>query len=286
MPSYAIPADQPSRSAIRLLVAYASSAGVAAALALTLANAPAVKAAPAPELGSGSITGGGQLPSGTGIGVPGVGAPGMGVPGMGGNPAAGSNRKTPVESAADKRCREEVAQAFAAQRDQGAFSMKTRMIDQRGVVFMTVDYELPTNMRQRVKTLGAPEAIETVLVSGRAWTRTGASAKWQPLKMEQVGALSDQLNATVVEPPRDPLRYRCTDDLSIEGKTVKTFEGEQLNALGKTEPNSPIRIVHVDDATGLPIMNAVAPKGQPDKPFFKATYTYPEGLKITPPAGQ
>lgn len=232
------------------------------ALAAMLATATSVIAAPAPEAIPNPLTGGSAKPSA--------------------GPAASAKKKG-GESAADKQCREDVAQAFAAQRDLGAFTMKTRMIDQRGVVFMTVDYQLPTNMRQRVKTLSSPDAVETILVSGRAWTRTGERAKWQPLKMEQVGALSDQLNDTVVEPPRDPLRYRCTDDKSVEGKTIKTYEGIQLNALGKTEPNSPVRIVHVDETTGLPIMNAVAPQGQTDKPFFKATYSYPEKLEITPP---
>ncbi|MEL7047407.1 MAG: hypothetical protein AAFO75_00340 [Pseudomonadota bacterium] len=240
---------------------------IASGVVLMVGSIAIATAAPAPETTPSPLTG---APSKT---------PGLGDPAGRGS----AKKKRSPESAAAKQCREEVAQAFATQRDTGAFSMKTRMIDQRGVVFMTVDYQLPTNMRQRVKTLSSPDAVETILVAGRAWTRTGEAAKWQPLKQEQVGALADQLAETVVEPAKDPLRYRCTEDISVDGKTLKTYQGTQVDPLGKVEPNSPIRIVHVEEKTGLPVMNAVAPTGQPDKPFFKATYSYPSDLTITPP---
>lgn len=195
------------------------------------------------------------------------------------------NPATPkAKRPADTRCRDEVASAFAAQRDHGLFKMKTRMIDQRGVVFMTVDYQLPSRMRQRVKMMTSPDATVTLLVAGRAWTKTGDNAPWQPLSDEQAGALSDEMATTVISPPKDPLDYKCTGKLEKDGQSLSSYEGVQKTPQGKIEPGSPIRIVHIDNETGLPVMNAVAPQGQPERPFFKATYTYPADLNILPPS--
>lgn len=194
---------------------------------------------------------------------------------------SGSVEVTPQKR--DPRCSNEVADAFAAQRDKGVFTMKTRMIDQRGVVFMTGEYVLPLKMHQSVKTLTSPEPVETILIAGRGWTRTGGTGDWQRLNQEQVGQLADEFQGNVVDPGRDPLFYTCKDDQVVEGKTVRVYEGVQLTPLGKVEPTSPVRIVHVDDATGLPVMNAVAPREKPEQAYFKATYAYPETLTIDAP---
>lgn len=197
---------------------------------------------------------------------------------------SGGVEVTPVKR--DPRCSNEVADAFAAQRDKGVFTMKTRMIDQRGVVFMTGSYELPLKMRQSVKTLASPDAVETILIAGRGWTRTGEGGAWERLNDEQAGQLADEFQGTVVDPDRDPLFYSCKDDIAADGKTLRVYEGVQLTPLGKVEPTSPLRIVHVDDETGLPLMSALAPQEKPEQAYFKATYTYPEKLEISAPVAE
>lgn len=213
--------------------------------------------------------------------APGFKAPPQSTPGV--KVAPGTPPKVKAESAEDKLCREEVAQAFAAQRDRKAFRMKTRTIDQRGVVFATYDYQLPNRMRQSVKLMLQPAPVETLLVFGRAWTRTGREGAWQPLKEQQASELLEGFQAAVVDPPRDPLRYRCTGEEMVDGRKVKTYQGKQYTAFGNPEPQSPLRIVHVDVETGLPVLSAVATQDKPDRYYFKATYSYPDDIKIEAP---
>lgn len=183
----------------------------------------------------------------------------------------------------DPRCSKEVAAAFAAQREKGVFTMKSRMIDQRGVVFLSGEYVLPLKMHQSVKTLTAPEPVETILIAGRGWTRTGEASAWQKLDDNQTGQLADEFRGNVVDPDRDPLFYTCKDDVAVDGRTMRVYEGKQLTPLGKIDPMSPIRTVEVDDETGLPALATVAPADKPEQIYFKASYAYPESLTIEAP---
>jgi len=178
-------------------------------------------------------------------------------------------------------CTQRVASAFEKQREKGVFSMKARMIDERGVVFMTVDYVLPMKMKQRVKALQAPEAVETILIAERAWSKTGG--KWTELKHENADALARQLQETVVQPGNDPLSYECAGTSTFDGKTLEYYTAVHRTVSGKPEANSLMRHVYVAPDSGLPVRNTVTPNDNPNRIVFKADYSYPDNIVIDPP---
>jgi len=256
----------PKNGKIRTSMAL-TGAALAFAAATAAATATALMAAP--------------LPDGPG-GPGGVTSPGAGAPAAPGAVSPESLMKQ-RPTRPDTKCRDEVRAAFDKQRGLKTFRMKTRMIDQRGPVFMTVDYELPLKMRQRVKVLTQPEAFNTILIGPRAWSRVGESEAWKPLPQEQVSELMEQLNETVIDPPQDPLYYDCMGAIDKDGRALKAYEAVQTDARGNPTDGSPVRIVHVDAETGLPVVNMLTTLDNPDNSFFKVEYFYPEDLAIEPP---
>ncbi len=188
----------------------------------------------------------------------------------------------PVTAGAAADCSERAAEAFEKQRETGSFRMKTRMFNERGVVFMTVDYVLPLKMKQRVKALGDPEAVETILIAEDAWST--ASGKWQKLPGDMAQTLSKELQDNIVSPPKDPLRYDCAGTSEINGRNLEHFTASHRTLTGKVEANTPMRHLYVDPDTGLPLRNTVTPVDEPEKPFFQADYSYPTDISIDPPA--
>lgn len=198
--------------------------------------------------------------------------------------AAQSGTATPAPVTAGKAadCSQRVAEAFEKQRENGSFRMKTRMFNERGVVFMTVDYQLPFKMKQRIKVLTDPEAVETILIAEDAWST--ASGKWEKLSGEMTQTLSKEMQDSVVSPPKDPLRYECAGTSEIDGRNLEHFTASHRTLSGKIESNTPIRHLYIDPDSGLPLRNTVTPVEAPEKPFFQADYSYPTDISIDPPA--
>ncbi|MDX2289311.1 MAG: hypothetical protein NW217_10890 [Hyphomicrobiaceae bacterium] len=185
-------------------------------------------------------------------------------------------------SAGAADCNAEVAAAFQKQRAAKSFRMATNMVDERGVVLMTVDYELPFKMRQTVQVLNEKNPKEVILVGDQAWSKAGGD--WEAVREELTQELVQHLKSTVVEPGPDPLDYRCQGEADIQGRKLKVFEGRQPERKGENVSGIPVRRVFVDPETGLPVRSEVAPVGKPDVPFFRAAYSYPKDLAISPPA--
>lgn len=214
---------------------------------------------------------------------PSTAAPRPEAPGSTGGPGASlPDNPAPVTAGKAADCSDRVAQAFEKQREAGSFRMKTRMFNERGVVFMTVDYVLPLKMKQRVKVLSEPEAVETILIAEDAWST--ASGKWQKLSGEMAQTLSKEMQDSVVSPPNDPLAYECAGTSEIDGRNLEHFTAAHRTLTGKVEANTPIRHVFVDPDSGLPLRNTVTPVDEPEKPFFQADYSYPTDISIDPPA--
>lgn len=181
-------------------------------------------------------------------------------------------------------CKDEVAAAFAKQRNSGAFRMDVSMINERGPISMSVEYQLPGRMHQVVKELVNPQPSETLLVDGNAWTNSGQG--WTSLKNEEAEALAQQVKETVVDPPKELTGYTCLGKVALDGKEYFAYRGEEPRGAAATGlPDSvvPLRQVYVDPETGLPALTTAAIKERADKPFFKARYTYPTDIKIDPP---
>ena len=186
---------------------------------------------------------------------------------------------TAGETGSDNLCSQQVADAFAKQRNSSAFRLKAMMINERGVVHMNVDYQLPDRMHQRVKAVVDPAATETILVGPRAWVTNGSG--WQALPLEDTEEIAKIVRETVVEAPKMMSKFDCLGIVSVDGRQLSAYQAME----DKTAPkNSPIRIVYVDPTTGLPARSVVAPEGNPDRPFVRQDYSYPTDIKIDPPA--
>lgn len=183
----------------------------------------------------------------------------------------------PATAAED--CSKVVADAYAKQRLVSAMRQKTRMITERGPVDMTVDYLLPDSMHQRVKALIDPAATETILIGPRAWVSNGAG--WQVLPLEQASELAEQVRANLIEEPKQLNRYECAGKVEIDGRTLTAYRAvqEKTGAADAT-----LGMTYVDPVTGLPVRTVMSPADKPDRPFFKQDITYPQDIKIEPPA--
>lgn len=176
-------------------------------------------------------------------------------------------------------CKQEVADAFEKQRKSSAFRMVTQMINERGPVRMTVDYVLPDRMHQTVKAAIDPAATETILVGKRAWVSNGKG--WQVLPMEDALQIAEELQKTVLQGAKEQPVFDCLGYVEIEGRKFSAYEAMRDKT---APPGAPTRMVYIDPTTGLPARNIVALAEKLDRPFFRQDYSYPQDLKIEPPA--
>lgn len=187
-----------------------------------------------------------------------------------------------VPATAYADCNAEVDAAFEKQRKAGAFRMASTLINERGLVQMTVDYVLPNKLRQVSKTLTDPNPSEIILIGNQAWSSSGEG--WRVMPDDFAEELRNQMQQTVVDPPKDPLTYTCGHDAELDGRAMKLYEGTERDKKGNKTEGLPVRRLYIDAESGMPVRNEVAPVGKPDRPFFTAKYTYPETITIEPPA--
>jgi hypothetical protein len=191
--------------------------------------------------------------------------------------AAAAAAAMALPAAAD--CSKEVADALAKQRTVSAMRQKTRMITERGPVDMTVDYLLPDRMHQTVKALVDPAATETILVGNRGWVSNGAG--WQVLPLEQSSELAEEVRKAVIEEPKQMNRYECLGKVEVEGRSLTAYRAVQEKT---GAPATTVGTFYVDPVTGLPVRSVMSPPDKPERVFFKQDVTYPQDLKIEPPA--
>lgn len=187
-----------------------------------------------------------------------------------------------VPATAYADCNAEVDAAFEKQRKAGAFRMASTLINERGVVQMTVEYVLPNKLHQVSKAITDPDGSEIILIGNQAWSSSGEG--WKVMPDEFAEELRQQMQQTVVDPPKDPLSYTCGLDAELDGRAMKLYEGTERDKKGNKAEGLPVRRLYIDAESGMPVRNEVAPVGKPDRPFFTAKYTYPETITIEPPA--
>lgn len=187
-----------------------------------------------------------------------------------------------VPSAADATdCNAEVESAFAKQRAAGSFRMAANLINERGLVQMSVDYVLPNKLHQVSKALTDPNPSEIILIGNQAWSNNGNG--WKVMPDDFAENLRNEMQQAVVDPPKDPVRYTCGIDAELDGRPMKLYEGTVPAKKGAHMEGAPVRRLYIDPETGLPVRSEVAPQGKPERPFFTAQYTYPETITIEPP---
>lgn len=175
-------------------------------------------------------------------------------------------------------CRQEVVAAFAKQRSSRAFSMVAQLKGESGPVEITVEYQPPDRMRQRIIAEGQ-EPLETVLVGTRAWSRQGAV--WEELMPAIAQTIIAQVREAVIEPPKDVGEFECIDKATIAGKEYLAYRSvEKPPPAGSAGAQQIHRTVYVDPETGLPAINIVAEDKPGAFPLFNGVYAYPTDLVI------
>ncbi len=182
---------------------------------------------------------------------------------------------------ADLSCREQVGAAFTKQRSSPAFSMVAQIKSDTGPVELTVDYIAPDRMRQRIVAKGQ-EALETVLVGTRAWSRQGPN--WEELMPAIAQTIIAQVREAVVDPPKDVSEFECLGKVIVDGKEYLGYRSVEKGAPspppGASAAHPVRRNVYVDAQSGLPAINLVGEETAGVMPIFKGVYSYPTDLVI------
>ena len=180
--------------------------------------------------------------------------------------------------AAQASCKDQVTAAFAKQRSAPAFSMVAQLTSANGPAEISVDYIAPDRMRQRISAPGQ-DAVETVLVGTRAWSRQGPN--WEELMPAIAQTIIAQVREAVVDPPKEVSEFDCLGKVTVDGKEYLGFRSVEHNAPPGAGPGASVRrTIYVDPATGLPAANVVADEAPGAVPAFKGVYTYPTDLVI------
>lgn len=195
--------------------------------------------------------------------------------------------------AAQAACKDEVATALERQRHTSGFRMKAKMLNERGIVNMTVDYALPDRMRQVITSTEEPKPVETVLIGRDAWSRMEGEP-WRPLHPQIADALAAQMQDTVAADLSELSDFECLGKQPVSEKSLLAYQGENVEpgpqdlSPGRAEkpklPDRPIRIIYVDPTTGLPMRSIFARANKLESPIFEAEYSYPLDIKVETPA--
>jgi hypothetical protein len=180
---------------------------------------------------------------------------------------------------ADASCKDQVTAAFAKQRSAPAFSMVAQLTSANGPAEISVDYIAPDRMRQKISAPGQ-DAVETVLVGTRAWSRQGPN--WEELMPAIAQTIIAQVREAVVDPPKMVSEFDCLGKVTVDGKEYLGYRSVERNAPppGAGPGASVRRTIYVDPATGLPTENVVADEAPGAVPAFRGIYTYPTDLVI------
>jgi len=194
-------------------------------------------------------------------------------------PALSADAPKADAPAAQAPCKDQVTAAFAKQRGAPAFSMVAQLTSANGPAEISVDYIAPDRMRQKISAPGQ-DAVETVLVGTRAWSRQGTN--WEELMPAIAQTIIAQVRAAVVDPPKDVSEFDCLGKVTVDGKEYLGYRSIERNAPPPgAGPSAAVRrTIYVDPATGLPVQNVVADEAAGAVPAFKGIYTYPTDLVI------
>ncbi|MCC7252716.1 hypothetical protein [Hyphomicrobium sp.] len=187
-------------------------------------------------------------------------------------------------------CKGEVDQAFAKLRGSKGFRLETTIVhEQQGTLHMTVDYELPDRMHQRVSLGDSQSKMETIAIGSKVWSNQGQG--WNEVPANFAEVISRQLKETVAEPSKSKLDYECLGEATFEGKSYLAYKATlpavaEEKAKGEAEkvgaaPN--VQTLYVDKETGLPARNVVTKGDGSDKRLFDGTFSTPSDITIKAP---
>jgi hypothetical protein len=193
----------------------------------------------------------------------------------------------PATAAED--CRAAVEAAFEKQRTTSpGYHVATEQFQDGGKIEITLDYQTPDRMYQKVVAPGERAPVETIAVARWAWGSMGGG--WEELQPQFAQSVTSHVAETLQKPVKATSAFECLGKQTFEGKEYIAYrtglaqqESNTAAAGGKGMPDIR-RTVYVDPQTGLPALNVVAeePGG---KLWARTVFSYPKDLVVDAPAG-
>lgn len=187
-------------------------------------------------------------------------------------------------------CTDEVNDAFAKLRGSKGFRLETTIVnEQQGTLRMTVDYQLPDRMHQRVTLGDSPQKMETIAIGEKVWSNQGQG--WSEVPANFASAIAKQLKESVAEPSKSKLDYECLGEATFEGKPYLAYKAalpvaadERAKGEKAAAPQQAnVQTLYIDKATGLPARNVVTKGEGSQTRLFDGTFSTPTDITIAAP---
>lgn len=187
-------------------------------------------------------------------------------------------------------CKAEVDAAFSKLRGSKGFRLETKIVnEQQGSLHMTVDYQLPDRMHQRVALGDSAQKMETIAIGNKVWSNQGQG--WAEVPATYAEAITKQLKESVAEPSKSKLDYECLGEATFEGKPYLAYKaklpaaGEERVQGEKEKPaeSANVQTLYIDKASGLPVRNVVVKGDGSEKRLFDGTFSTPPDVTINAP---
>ena len=175
---------------------------------------------------------------------------------------------------ADEKCTGEVAAAFTKQAAAPKFRTVMSHPVEEGIVERTLNLVRPNRMHSITNAPQIAGHIETISIGQWAWTSDGES--WEEMK-PNVAKVIEMDVARMSAPAAVNANFTCLGKVAYEGKDYAGYRADP----GKGDDGAELAAtVYVDEATGLPAYNIVAPTAD-GKPRLKAAYAYGDDITFT-----
>lgn len=185
-------------------------------------------------------------------------------------------------------CKAEVDEAFSKLRGSKGFRLETKIVNEKqGSLTMTVDYQLPDRMHQRVSLGDSPQKMETIAIGDKVWSNQGQG--WSEVPAHFAEVIAKQLKETVAEPSKSKIDYECLGEATFEGKPYLAYKAalpaapdEAVKGDKEAPADANVQTLYIDKASGLPARNVVTKAGS-DKRLFDGTFSTPSDIVINAP---
>lgn len=187
-------------------------------------------------------------------------------------------------------CKAEVDQSFSKLRGGKGFRVENKIVDEKqGSLTMTVDYQLPDRMHQRVALGDSAQRMETIAIGSKVWSNQGQG--WTEVPANFAEVIVTQLKQSVAEPSKSTLDYECLGETTFEGKTYLAYKaalpavaGEAVKGDAPKDPGpANIQTLYIDKDSGLPARNVVTKGDGSEKRLFDGTFSVPADIAINAP---
>ncbi|MGD9783819.1 MAG: hypothetical protein AB7E80_15300 [Hyphomicrobiaceae bacterium] len=185
--------------------------------------------------------------------------------------------------AAAQDCRGEVEAAFVKQRAGKSYRFTAVSPSPQGETRMTIDYQMPDRMYQKVEAPGHPAPVETIAIAKWAWGTMGGG--WEELQPQFAQSITSHVHSTLVAPPPVTASFACLGKVVVDGTELLGYRTLVPGGPGPAGGPPISRTIYIDPASGLPVRNTVAEEGSGAAPIFDARYSYPADIAIEAPIG-